>query len=322
MICIGRNRYLAGMAVDLKHLRYVIAVAEQGHITRAAERLGMQQPPLSRQIKAIEQDIGVRLFRRKPRGVELTDAGRAFVDGARLIFATLDSTLETTRRTARGEQGRICVGCTNGAALNSLVARIIREFREALPLVSLTLVEDYSNNLIERTRNSQIDVAFIRTSIADPEQMAIDLLQNEPEVVALPRGHALARRKGHGDMALSLKDLAGETFLAFGGPLGTLTMQGNALVAACEDAGFSPRVSPVASNSLPRLNLVAAGLGIAVVPASLQRVGIEGVVYRRLKNATQLTSPLNLVSRRGDASAVVGQFVRLAKRSARKQRSD
>jgi DNA-binding transcriptional LysR family regulator len=302
--------------MDLRQLRYIIAVAEEGHITRAAERLGMQQPPLSRQIKAIEQELGVRLFLRKPRGVELTDAGRVFLDGARSMFATLDSTLQTTRRTARGEQGRISVGCTNGAALNSLVSRIIREFREALPLVSVTLVGGYSNDLIERMRNNQIDVAFIRTSVADPEHILIDLLQNEPEVVALPKGHVLARGKTHGDRALSLKDLAGETFLAFGGPRGTLTMQGNALVAACEKAGFSPRVSPVVSNSLARLSLVAAGLGIAVVSASLRRVNIDGIVYRRLKNAT-LTSPLNLVSRRGEASAVVRQFLALAKRTAK-----
>lgn len=303
------------MAMELRQLRYIIAVAEQGHITRAAEQLGMQQPPLSRQIKAIEQEIGVRLFRRKPRGVELTDAGHAFVGGARSMLATLASTLETTRRTARGEQGRISIGCTNGAALNSLVARIIREFRETLPLVSVTLVEGYSNDLIERMRNNQIDVAFIRTSVSDPNQIVIDILQNEPEVVALPKGHVLARRKVHGERAVSLKDLAGETFLAFGGPRGTLTMQGNALVAACEEAGFTPRVSPVVSNSLARLSLVAAGLGVAVVSASLQRVKIEGIVYLRLKN-TKLTSPLNLVSRRADTSAVVRQFLGLAKRTA------
>jgi DNA-binding transcriptional LysR family regulator len=306
------------MAMELRQLRYVVAVAEQGHITRAAEQLAMQQPPLSRQIKAIEQELGVRLFRRKPRGVELTDAGRAFLNGARSIFATLDSTVETTRRTARGEQGRISMGCTNAAALNSLVALIIRAFREAFPLVSVTLVEYHSGSLIERVRNNQIDIAFIRTPIVDPEQLAVDLLQNEPEVIALPRGHILARGTGRGDVALSLKDLANETFLAFGGPNGALTMQGSSLIAACEDAGFTPRVSPVVSNSLPRLNLVAAGHGVAVVPASVQRVSIEGVVYRRLKNAPLLRSPLNLVSRRGDVSAVVRQFLRLARRTAEK----
>jgi DNA-binding transcriptional LysR family regulator len=301
------------MAMELRQLRYLIAVAEEGHITRAAERLGMQQPPLSRQIKAIEREIGAQLFRRKPRGVELTDAGRALLDGARQMFTVLEATLETTRRTARGEQGHIAIGCTNGAALNSLVPRIIREFCGAFPHVSVSLAESHSNDLIERMRNNQTDVAFIRTSIADPDEMVVDLLQNEPEVVALPSGHALARgARSH--VPLPLKDLAGETFLAFGGPHGRLTMQGNALIAACEQAGFSPLVHPVVSNSIPRLSLVAAGRGIAVLPASVQHVGIEGVVYRRLKNSVQ---PLNLASRRGDASVVVRQFVRLAKRIAK-----
>jgi DNA-binding transcriptional LysR family regulator len=299
--------------MELRHLRYLIAVAEEGHITRAAERLGMQQPPLSRQIKAVEQEIGVQLFRRKPRGVELTDAGRTFLDGARSMFATLASTLETTHRTARGEQGQISLGCTNGAALNPLVPRIIRVFRETFPLVSISLIESYSNDLITRLRASQIDIAFIRTSISEPDKFVINLLQNEPEVVALSSKHALVR-KTRSNVPLSLNELSAETFLAFGGPRGSLTMQGNAFIAACEEAGFSPRVNAVASNSIPRLSLVAAGLGIAILPASVQRVKTEGVVYRRLKGATQ---PLNLVFRRGDSSAVVRQFAKLANQTSK-----
>jgi DNA-binding transcriptional LysR family regulator len=317
MILKVQNQYLSGMRMELRHLRYVVTVAEEAHITRAAEKLGIQQPPLSRQIKTIEQEIGVRIFRRTPRGVELTEAGRAFVDGARSIIAAMGSTLEVTRRTARGEQGRISVGCTNAAVLNSLVPRVIREFRKTLPLVSVTLTEDSSNNLIECIQNNQIDVAFVRTPLVDPERLTMDLLQNERQVVALPAGHALARGRVNAGTALSLNDLAGETFLVFGGPQGTFTMQGNALLAACQQLGFSPRVAPVISNTIPRLSLVAAGIGVAVVPASVQRVSAEGVVYRRLRNANQLTSPLNLVSRRNETSAVVRQFLKLAKRTAK-----
>src|ERR1700716_1184736 len=106
-----RSKFISAWiwTMELRHLRYFIAVAEEGHITRAAERLGMQQPPLSRQIKAIEGEMDVQLFRRKARGVELTDAGRAFLDDARAMLAHFDHAFETTRRTARGEQGRICV---------------------------------------------------------------------------------------------------------------------------------------------------------------------------------------------------------------------
>jgi DNA-binding transcriptional LysR family regulator len=181
--------------MEFRHLRYVIAVAEEGHITRAAERLGIQQPPLSRLIKAVEQEIKVQLFRRVPRGVELTDAGRAFLDGARATFANLDRTLESARRTARGEEGRISVGFTTSAAFHPLVPGIIREFRRSFPLVSVTLAEDSPGGLIERMGSDQLDAAFIRTPIADLQGLVIHPLLEEPMVVALPDKHALARGK-------------------------------------------------------------------------------------------------------------------------------
>src|SRR3954452_12713108 len=129
------------MAIEFRHLRSIIAVAEEGHITRAAERLGVAQPALSRLIKSIEQDIKIQLFRRVPRGVELTDAGRIFLNGARATFANLDRTLEAARRTARGEEGRISVGFTSSTAFHPLVPRIIRQFREIFPRVSVSLSE-------------------------------------------------------------------------------------------------------------------------------------------------------------------------------------
>jgi DNA-binding transcriptional LysR family regulator len=304
--------------MELRHLRYFIAVAEEGHITRAAERLGMQQPPLSRQIKAIEGEMDVQLFRRKARGVELTEAGRAFLDDARAILAHLDHAFDTARRTARGEQGRLSVGYT---LFHPVVPRVIREFRQTFPLVSLTLEESSPYDLIERMQNDKIDVAFI-TLIADQEGVAIEPLLEEPRVVALPSGHPLARTENGGDTALSLKSLAGETFTFLGRPHSPLPMAANAVVAACQAAGFSPRVGQIVPNNRSRLNLVAANLGIALIAASLQRNYIEGVVYRRLKRAKQLKIPLNLVSRRGDPSAVVTQFLKLAKRTARNFRAD
>src|SRR5258707_14914281 len=130
-------------------------------------------------------------------------------------------------------------------------------------------------------QNDKIDVAFI-TLIADQEGVAIDPLLEEPMVVALPSGHPLARSENGGDTALSLKRLAGETFIVFGRPHSPSTMQANAVIAACHAAGFSPRVGHVVPNNLSRLNLVAANLGIAIIAASLQRMNIDGVVYRRL----------------------------------------
>jgi DNA-binding transcriptional LysR family regulator len=151
------------MAMDLRHLRQFIAVAEEGHITRAAEKLGMQQPPLSQQIKAMERELDVQLFHRKPRGVELTDAGRVLFAEARAVLALLERALEATHRPARGEQGQLCIGIAPTALFHPLVPRAIRDFREAFPLVSLTLEEGLSHEVVERLRNDRMDVAFVRT---------------------------------------------------------------------------------------------------------------------------------------------------------------
>jgi len=302
------------MTMELRHLRYIIAVAEEGHITRAAERLGIQQPPLSRLIKTIEQEIKVQLFRRVPRGVELTDAGRTFLDGARATFANLDRALESARRTARGEEGQISVAFTSSTAFHPLVPRVIREFREGFPRVTVTLAEGNAVELIRQIESDRLDAVFSRISIAKLEGLIFHPVLVEAMVVALPKGHALAR--GQARAVLPLKDLADEAFIvnrqpgAMGGPR-------DDVFAACHAAGFTPRVGQEAPNVMATLPLVAAGIGISILPASLQHMNIPGVVYRHLTGSTLLKMPLNLTSRRGDPSVVVRQFVNLVMRRAK-----
>src|SRR5207245_5336459 len=226
------------MAMELRHLRYFIAVAEEGHITRAAERLGMQQPPLSQRIKAIERELDVQLFRRKARGVELTEARRVFLDNARAMLAQNERAIESTRRTARGEQGRLCVGVTPTGPFHPFVPRVIRAVREAFPLVSLTLEECLTPDLLKRLQNEQMDAAFLRTPMADPEDLAVDALLDEPMVMALPSAHPLAWNDG--DDAVSLRDFAGETFIVYARQHGPGLY--DATTAACRKAGFSPRL--------------------------------------------------------------------------------
>jgi DNA-binding transcriptional LysR family regulator len=211
------------MPMEMRHLRYFIAVAEEGHITRAAERLGMQQPPLSQQIKAIERELDVQLFRRRPRGVALTEAGRAFLDYARDITAHLDRALETTRRTARGEQGQIRVGITPTSPFNPFVPRVIRAFRETHPLIALTLTEYNSGDLIELLRNERLDAAFIRMYPAAPDGLVLSLLVNEAVIVALPEQHRLAKAGSGADAPLALRSLADETIIVQGGLLSWYT---------------------------------------------------------------------------------------------------
>src|SRR6185436_1447935 len=153
--------------MELRHLRYFVAVAEEGHVTRAAERLGIQQPPLSLQIKALERELGTPLFRRKPRGMELTAAGRAFLTDAQEILQRVDHAFAITRRTARGEEGRIAIGFTSSAPFHPFVPRVIRAFRENLPLVALSLEESGTSELTDAVRAERLDAVFIRSSATD-----------------------------------------------------------------------------------------------------------------------------------------------------------
>lgn len=195
------------------------------------------------------------------RGVELTDAGRTLLDHARAILAHLDHASETTRRMARGEQGRICVGVAPTAPFHPFVPRVIRAFREAFPMVSVMLEECLSNQAIECIRKEQLDLAFLRANVADPQDLVINPLLDEPMVVALPSVHALAQ-SDYGDTALWLKAFASETFIVFGrreGPgLYDVTM------AACRRAGFSSQLGQEAPRITSTLGLVAAGLGISL----------------------------------------------------------
>jgi DNA-binding transcriptional LysR family regulator len=306
------------MAMELRHLRHFVAVAEEGHITRAAERLGMQQPPLSQRIKAIETELDVQLFRRKARGVELTEAGRVFLDRARATLAQYDGAFEATRSAARGEQGRLCVGVVPTTPFHPFVPGAIRAFRAAFPLVSLTLDECLGKEALERLRDEQMDVAFLRAPV-EPGSFVVNPLLVEPMVVALPSDHALAR-SDHAGGAVSLKDLADQTFIVYARQLGPAFYE--ATIAACLKAGFNPRLGQEAPRITSALSLVAVGLGISLVPACMQRMTMDGIVYRRLKGNPQPKAVLNLASRRGEPSPVVRNFVSLVRRAARNFRSE
>jgi len=272
----------------------------------------MQQPPLSQQIRALERELGVLLLRRKPRGVALTEAGQALLADARAILGHIDHAFATTRRTARGEQGRIAVGFTSSAPFHPFVPRVIRAFRETYPLIALTLDESGTTELIEDLRQERMDAAFIRTPVTDPLGLTVNPLLEEAMLVALPAGHPLA---GEADgPPLPLAALAAETFVIYRRRSGPGLY--DAIFAACHAAGFSPQVGQEAPRIVSTLNLVAAGLGIAIVPASLHRMHMDGVVYRALRGS-QPRAPLLLATRRGDTSAVVRRFLDLVKRTAR-----
>lgn len=291
--------------MDQRRLRYFVAVAEEGHVTRAAERLGMAQAPLSQQIKAFERELGAQLFRRRPRGMELTDAGAALLGEARAILARSQEAEALVRRAARGEEGRLRLGLTNSAWFHPATPAAVARFHAAAPQVALSFAQAGTGALIEMLQRGEVDAAFIRTTSARPEGVAIRRLADEPMMAALPAGHALAAR---GTVALA--DLADETFIAY--PRAEGAGLYDAVIAACLGAGFSPRIGYETPQVIATLSLVSAGLGVSIVPASLTRMQLEGVEYRALMGEPRPLAQLNLASRRVETSAVARRFVGMA----------
>src|SRR5262245_14206669 len=302
--------------MDLRHLRYFVAVAEEQHITRAAEKLGIQQPPRRQLIGAMERELDVQLLRRRPRGVELTDAGRALFDAARDILARVDLALATVRRTARGEQGRIVIGFTRSTPYHPFVPRVIRIFRETYPLVSVGIEEGNGVELREALLQQKIDVAFLRSDREAPHELVLERVLEEPMVVALPAGHHLARTpRGRHGKALTLSALADEKFVVYRQEYWPGLYE--RIVAGCQAAGFIPIVGQHTPRIGSVLNFVSAGFGVAIVPASLEGLHAEGLSFRPIRGSPQITAPINLVTRRGEASATVRRFIELVRRTAK-----
>ena len=292
--------------IELRRLRAFVAIAEEQHITRAAERLSVQQPSLTRLLQGLEAELGVRLVQRTTRGVRLTEAGRALLDEARAVLARAEGVAETVRRAARGEQGRLRIGFTSSAALHPVVSSALRQFREASPFIAIALEEAGTGELVEALLHERLDAAFVRSPVGSVPGLLVDDVLDEPMLVALPAGHPLAVGTG---TPLPLSDLAGESFILYRRPAGPGLH--DAILAACHAAGFSPTVAQEAPRLTATLSLVAAGLGVSVVPASLRLLGGEGVAYRALTGCPGLSAPMYLAVRRPGTSLVLARFRKL-----------
>ena len=302
--------------IELRHLRYFIAVAEEGHLTRAAERLGIQQPPLSQQIKAMEQELGVTLFRRLPRGMQPTEAGLALLAEARAILAHLDRALETARRVALGQEGRIAIGFTSSAAFHPFVSAAIRGFREAAPQVALALEESSTGELVEALRAERLDAAFIRSPVGEAADLVVEPLLDEEMQVAVPVGHPLASGPG----VIPLSALAEIPFVLYRRPSGPGLY--DSIIAACRAAGFSPRIAQEAPRMVSTLSLVEAGLGVSIVPASMCRLDTGGIATLRLADRPALTAPLHLARRGVEPLGATRRFIEHVRRMAAALRSE
>jgi len=211
-----------------------------------------------------------------------------------------------------GEAGRLGLGFTSSASFHPLVPRVIRDFRETSPLVALSLEEAGTAELVEGLRAERIDAAFVRSPIGPAADLTVHSLLEEEMVAALPSGHRLAAGTKSG---LPLSALEGETFILYRRPLGPGLY--DAIIAACQRAGYSPRIGQEAPRMLATLSLVAAGFGVTLIPASMQRIGIDGVAYRAVERKAGLVAPLNLAYRRGETAPAACRFIALARRIAR-----
>ncbi|MCJ8062422.1 itaconate degradation transcriptional regulator RipR, partial [Staphylococcus aureus] len=181
--------------MELRHIRYFLAVAEERHFTRAATKLGIGQPPLSQQIKDLERELGAQLFRRVPHGAELTEAGKAFYDVVKGLPATATRAVLAAQRVARGESGVLRVGFTASAAFNSVVPGAIRTFKRAYPDVRLQLEEGNTTQLADELNEGSLDVAFLRPGFTGNERFQLRLLSEEPMVIVLAETHPAAACK-------------------------------------------------------------------------------------------------------------------------------
>lgn len=295
--------------MELRHLRYFIAVAEELHFGRAAQVLGISQPPLSQQIQALEQEVGARLFERTNRRVELSEAGRLFLQEARLVLAQVDKAADAARRAQLGELGELKIGFTSSAPFNSSIPQAIFAFRQAFPAVHLNLQEMSSTEVAESLVDESIQVGLMRP-LPLPDSLSVVELMREPLVAVLNAGHPLVEGSERG---LHLAQLAQEPFVFFPRTYGSgLYAQ---LLNLARDAGFSPHFAQEAGEAMTIIGLVAAGLGVSVLPASYQRIRIDGVVYRTLLDPEAVTA-VWLVQRKGAQTPMAKAFVELLTRKA------
>ena len=296
--------------MELRHLRYFVAVAEELHFGRAAARLRIAQPPLSRQIRDLERELGTTLFERGPRGVDLTPAGRAFLPEARLTLAQAERAHRTAQRAARGETGRLRVGFVDAATHSGILPDVLGFFRMHLPSIGLSLFELDPLQQAEALRDGRIDLGVLYSPPADAERwLRIETVYADPLIAALPRAHRLASRK-----SLKLADLADEPFVLFPRPIATTVYDD--IIGRCRTAGFSPRVVQEAAAWHTTASLVSAGVGVAFVPRSLSRMRQPGVAYRPVRDL-RTDMGLCTVWKKGESLPVRDRFLTALKSVAR-----
>lgn len=261
--------------IEIRHLRYFLAVVETLHFGRAAEKLGMAQPPLSQQIKNLERILGYALFDRTTRGVKLTTAGQFFAERACDTLLKLNDDIEMTRRLASGKEGILNIGFSGSVMLTAL-PKAIKAYRRLYPNVELRLRELVTAEQIPALLDGTLAIGFLRDG--EPRDgLRLESVLREPYIAVLPSHHKLAAKK-----SIAPTDLRGESFVLFARRMGTLAY--DRTFACCEAAGFRPTIVQEAPQWPTVLRLVAAGLGVSLAPVCVGKLTMPGVAYRRMRS--------------------------------------
>jgi DNA-binding transcriptional LysR family regulator len=284
-------------------LRYFVVLAEELHFGRAAERLAITQPPLSSALKALEDELGVQLLERNSKHVALTAAGAAFLAEAHLVLDRLATARDTARAVAAGMRGRLDVGFT-GSMIYRDMPRIVNTFSQRMPDIEVNLREVSSSGQTEALLHGQLHAGFLNAS-ALPEQLDMLALTDDTLVCCLPKTHALARQK-----SVNLKQLAHENFVMFSRDVAPANHDN--VIAVFDRAGIHPRTRHAARQWLTVVALVSAGMGVALVPATIAKAGIAGACFVPIRGVATRTVGV-LAYKRGHGLAVLDSFIAVAR---------
>lgn len=293
--------------MDIHKLKAFVAVIEESNISRAAIRLNMQQPPLTRMIKSLEVELNAELLTRLPRGVEATEAGKALYQEALTILAHAQAIPKRVQNIAQGMEGQINFGFTNSVGLHSFLPTLLRSFREKFPTVSIHLEEDGSSSLIDSIINKKNDIVFLRKPA--PRGLGLTSLHvlDEPLIVALPNNHPLAIKKD----VIHLLDLESFDFVLYRRLAGQDLFDN--ILASCYSAGFSPNIVQEAPRLTSSLNLIAAGIGLSIVPESIKNFWNNQIVYKALKADTPCIAPIYAVYKNDRSNIRLAHILSLLK---------
>ncbi|MBD3887037.1 LysR family transcriptional regulator [Phormidium tenue FACHB-886] len=297
--------------MELRQLQYFLAVAEALSFSQAARQLNMAQPPLTRQIRQLEQELGVQLFDRNSRRVELTEVGRVFVEEARRILEQVEQSIKVTQRASRGEVGRLVIAFEGSSAYDVIPASL-KAYRERFPDVELMVLGMTTEQQVEALQNDQIQVGFVVPPLQHHvEDLVVETVLEEPLILALPAAHPLAAQS-----KVKVRSLTNEAFIL--GQRNSGCGWYDQVIAMCRRAEFSPRVAQEVNEMQVLLGLVAAGLGVAILSGAAKQFQRSGVVYRELQPSLSEVA-LAIAYRMNDPVAVLPAFLDIVRASVSRQ---